>query len=241
MAIGVSDRQLNDIIGQAKQQLAIDPDCGTAWQSLGLAYRQQQDFPAAQAALEQATLLSPLTPLARLALADCYLSAGRSQLSQELYRLVAQDEPQPSPCIVLAAARGLGMTGDFHHAAQACRELLLLHPDHAQAYFDLGHYLSCQGAPLAVVEGLAREAIARAPEVTAYRTALAGLLWSRERLVEALAIVRPLTCRQLLSLSCRGCLSRLRDMFLEAGDDDRAGVCHERLAQLDSDAIADRC
>lgn len=219
-------------INRLRDEISARPEDGSLWQKLGLAHRQRLEMAAAQAALERATLLSPLSALARLALADCYLSAGKAPLALDLYRMVAADIPRAGVKAALAAAQGCDHCGDPASAAETCRAAIRFDGGEAQAYFDLGYYLARQGAPVPVVERMARQAIGLAPEVIAYRTALAGLLLKHDRAAEAYLLVRRLSCSQLLALRCRGCLEHLRQVYEAASDFERAAACFERLRQL---------
>ena len=168
-------------------------------------------------ALETASLLVPLEPASRCALAECHARAGRKELACDLYRQLGRDEKCPTT-LLPAVAAGLGSLGQNEAALAACRKIVRRDPEHHHAHFGVAFYLRRLGRPLQAVIAAVSRAHELRSRVSLYRLSLAALLdhsGQREEACDLLRDVDP------TAVQCRACLRRAMAIFQEAGDWER--------------------
>ena len=216
--------RLADAEEQVARLLRENPEDGHAWQSAGLLRHRMGDSEGGRDALETAGLLIPLSPMARLALAECLARTGHSELAGNLYRDLATDGGCPD-ALLPAVAAGLGQIGEYGAALGACIELVRRSPGLAEAHFGVAFYLRRLGRPVDVVLPVVARAHELAPDVPLYRISLATLLDHVGRRDEAREILRDL---DLDAVSCRGCLRRMSTIFREGGEAHRGEACRPR-------------
>lgn len=209
--------RVDEAVVLAERAVQEDPDDGRFWQFLGLLRHRQRDYSGACAALETASLLVPLEPASRCALAECHARAGRKGLACDLYRQLGRDERCPT-ALLSAVAAGLGSLGENEAALAACRKIVRRDPLHHHAHFGVAFYLRRLGRPLTSVIASISRAHELAPQVTLYRVSLAVLLdhsGQREEACDLLRDVDP------AAMQCSSCLQRAMAIFQEAGDWER--------------------
>ncbi len=212
---------------QARDYLRESPDHGGLWQLYGTALCSLRDYPAACDALERASALVPLHPLAQYALATCYFQMDLPDLACVIYEHLARTVVNTGMLSAMAAR--LGALGRHEAALEVCRRITGLDPAHHQAFFGIAFYLCRLGfPPEALIPHLAM-AMDLAPDVPHYRLNLA-FAWAdigcHREAAELLAPVPPAAVR------CPCQLERMRAVFERAGDGERARACQERLAAL---------
>ena len=214
----------------AGEGLESSPDDGDLWQMHGLLRQCLGDFTGARSSLETASLLVPLSPSARCALADCYARTGQTALARDLYRHLTGDDRIPSE-LLAAVASGLGGLGDDEAALGVCRDLVRRDPTRHEAHFGVAYYLRRLGHPAEAALPAVALAHELAPGVPLYRVVLASLLAQAGEHEEAYDLLRGVDPR---SVGCRCCLHRMMSVFLRAGDLARFGDCRAQTEQIAS-------
>lgn len=214
-----------------EQILLDDPDAGKAWELKGLILRSSGEWATACEALEQATMLTPLQPIARCVLAECHAGLGRRSLAIEMLQMLLEDLFTPTP-LLLRVASGLDQLGQPTFALAACREASRREPDVAQYYYEMGYYMGRCGQALHLVESVARRAIALDPRRVSYRVGLASLLSQQQRADEAWRLLAKLTAADIGQITCRCCVDRVLGIYEAVGDKRRALLCRQRQRQL---------
>ena len=194
----------------AGEGLESSPDDGDLWQMHGLLRQCLGDFTGACSSLETASLLVPLSPSARCALADCYARTGQAALARDLYRHLTGDDRIPSE-LLAAVASGLGGLGDDEAALGACRDLVRRDPTRHEAHFGVAYYLHRLGHPAEAALPAVALAHELAPGVPLYRVVLASLLAQAGEHEEAYDLLHGVDPR---SVGCRCCLHRMMSVFL---------------------------
>jgi tetratricopeptide (TPR) repeat protein len=212
----------------ARAGLSEFPDDGLLWQLLGMLRQRAGDFEGASEALETASLLVPLDPSVRCALADCHARLRRTELARQLYQHLAQDDACPT-ALLPAVASGLGSIGDDATALDVCRELSRREPTRHEALFGIAFYMRRLGHPAESLIPVVARAHELAPEVTTYRVLLASLLANTGEHQEAYELLRDVPPE---SVRCSGCLRRMMAVFRLAGDDARLGTCREQAERI---------
>lgn len=213
----------------ASEGLDSDPDNGALWQFHGLLRQRQGDIDGARTALETASLLVPLSPSGRCALADCYARTGKRELARDLYVHLANDIRTP-PELLPAAASGLGGLGESEAALDVCRELIRRDPSRHEAHFGVAYYLRRLGHPLEAAVPPVSRAHQLAPNVPLYRIVLASLMTKLGDHEEAYDLLRGVDPQ---SVGCRCCLTRMMTVFSRAGDHTRFDACRAREEMIE--------
>jgi tetratricopeptide (TPR) repeat protein len=183
--------RLAEAAAQYRALLRQQPRNSDAQNLLGLVLFQQQDFPAAVAALRQAMRLRSAADYARN-LGMALRAAGRLPEAIAAYRQALALQPGV-PETQFNLGNALGESGQHAAAAEALRAAIALRPDYGAAWQNLGGALLALGQPEEAVPafeaatrhrpedaqapyslGLALERLGRWPEAeAAFRTALA--------------------------------------------------------------------
>lgn len=202
-------------------------------QVYGLAAHHLGDRPAALNALETASLVAPLDPLARLALADLYLRSGRRRTAAATLRFLAEPGRCPTP-LLADLARLLGAFGAHRVAFKVCRRLARLRPWYHPAHYGMAYYLvKLKRPPVRVLRHL-RAAHELAPAAVPYRVSLAGALASAGRPAEACDLIRPVP---IGALGCSKCLERFRTAAAAVGDTELEARLRARLRDVVHDPL----
>lgn len=232
--------RLDEALTILADALDRSPDDGRMWELCGLIHRDQQETELSVDALERASLLVPLKPLAGICLAEGYAKLEKTELARDLF--VQQLElPRIEVESILHIAVGLDECGFPGLAMKACRQAQRMDPNHAQTYYDTGFYAARCGYPINVVASLARRAIALDPEQIQFRIGLASLLYQHEHYDAALDVVGEIRAEQIAEIDCRCCLERIGDLFEKVGDWQRAEWCRNRMTYLSIKGIESDC
>jgi Flp pilus assembly protein TadD len=211
----------------ARHFLDLSPEDGRLWQLFGTACCNLNDFAAGLDALETASSLTPLHPLAQLALATCYARLGKHELATMMFEHLGEATEEPK--LLARVARCLGALGRDAAALAVCRKLTRIDPANHSAHFGLAFYLQRLGAsPESLIAPLAM-ALDLAPEVAAYRINLAFAWAKLGRTRQAYELLMKVS---LETVGCSCTLQRLRAIFDSIGDHARSLVCQVRLSCL---------
>lgn len=179
-------------------------------------------------ALEQAAAIAPLSAVARLALAECYLGLGQLEPAQcELKFLCERGKSTAELWPGLADA--LYRSGLHRRAAKVWNRLRKGDPTNADAHYRYALCLHELGAdPEDLFEPLHEAAMLR-PDVPGYRVRLAEAWAQLEEFSEA---VEELAELDLEAIECECCLQRGARLYLAAGLEDQAALWLARRAAL---------
>jgi tetratricopeptide (TPR) repeat protein len=173
----------------AEMALAIDGDLAPAVRlrdaaSLGL------EVGGEEGTLEARRLVDSLAVGGTLELASRYVQRGEIGKATELYREVAQKNPESVPAIY-GLGWGLAKAGQYEDAAAAFRRILALEPTNADSRNALAFIFAVTGDSLERAEALAEEALAIAPKLSAYwYDTLGWVRYRRGKHEEALEALR---------------------------------------------------
>lgn len=211
----------------ARQFLQVAPDDGQLWQLCGTACWRLNDFAGALEALEEASVLTPLHPLAQYALAACYVWADLPDLAGVIYEHLGDTVEDAS--LLAMVAKSFGTLGQHEAALHVCRRIVALDPTYHTAFFGIAYYLGCLGhQPLTLIGPLAM-AVGLAPQVLHYRINLA-LAWSDAGAAEeAYDLLKSVSVE---AVNCPCCLRRMQGVFDAVGDCGRSLTCRVRLSCL---------
>ncbi len=210
-----------------------DKNDGRAWELMGLVLRDLGKPKSAVSALETASLLVPMHPLSQICLAECYAVIGKRRLARDLY-LSQRQIVQESVQLLLLVAAGLEGIDEPHLAMETCRQASAVDPDSGQVHYDMCFYASRCGSRVSVVENLAWRAVELEPGNVHFRVGLASLLVRLERFDKAHWVVSKLTVEQINQVTCKCCLARIQQLYIDMADEERSQWCHERLVALGS-------
>ncbi|ODU01647.1 MAG: hypothetical protein ABS79_01345 [Planctomycetes bacterium SCN 63-9] len=185
------------------------PEDGKLWQLRGMIRHRLRDFDAAGNDLETASLLVPLEPSARCALADCHVKAGEKTLARDLYVHLA-DDPKCPVELLPAVASGLGALSEYRPALETCRTLARRDPARHEAHFGMAYYLRRLGHPMDSILIHVSRAHELSPATPLYRITLASLLDHFGRRDEAQELLRDLDPK---AINCACCLRRISSIF----------------------------
>jgi tetratricopeptide (TPR) repeat protein len=209
----------------AKQALDESPDNGRLWEIYGTARCQLEDFEVACDALETASVLVALHPVAQVALAACYVRANRTELACLIYRHLAVTVTNTG--LLSKVAARLGALEKHSAALKVCRRIVDLDSGHHQAIFGIAYYLRRLGFSSGTILPHLEMALKLSPDNLTYRLNLAFALFDIDCDREAHETLKPVA---LEAVSSPCCLQRMRQIFDRAGDHARALLCRVRLA-----------
>lgn len=227
-AAALSTHSFDQAESWARRGLAVDENDGHLWQLLGVALSMRSQVRPACEALETASVLSPLCPLAACTLAKCYLQLGHLDLARTCLLHLAGPGRCPLPLLPRVAA-GLGAVGEDAVALEVCRQIISESPEHHAAHFGVAYYLGRLGGAVEEVIASLRRASALSPGMTSYRLNLAWVLACAGHTGEASALLGVIDPAEV---SCPFWLSRMADIFAAAGNRERAGDCRQLLAVM---------
>jgi Flp pilus assembly protein TadD len=211
----------------ARHFLRETPDDGRLLEIYGAACCNLKAYDAAQDALETATMLVPLHPLAQFALATCYVIADKPDLAAMMFEHLVGVVRCTS--MLSAIATRLGGLGRYESALEVCLKIKRIDPAHHQALFGVAYYLNHLGnPPEALIEPLAM-AMDLAPHVHHYRINLAFVLADTGRVDQACELFAGVP---LELINCPCVVRRIKDLFERNGDWGQSIRCQARLSCL---------
>jgi tetratricopeptide (TPR) repeat protein len=222
---------LREALRVAQAGLDKQPNDGRLWDLVGLIQHARGEFNTACRAIETASLLVPLTPPVQCVLAETYLQSEQGELARLIYEHLAKLSDLPV-YLLSKIASGLGRVGEIHLALQVCRRAAGRQPECDAPLFAMAYYMGRLRYPLEVILPVLDRAISLAPDCVLYRVSKAMLLERHGRTAEAVSVVRAVPVAELASLRCGRCLARLCQLFLGAGDTERAAACRQALDEM---------
>jgi len=222
---------IKEALRLSKKATRDDASNGKLWEIRGCLHRHCGEWASGRYALETATVLVPLSPAGQCCLADCYRVLDSEELAAEMYRRLLWNRHATSE-LLLQVANGFDELNEPVQAVTACRMALRRDADNAQAYYDMGFYMTRAGYPFSTVEATARRAVSLAPERVDFRTGLVGLLYVAGKPSAAYEEACRLRAGQIHRMTCRCCLQRLIEVFESHGDHLRSECVRERLLSL---------
>ena len=220
--------RIDQAIAELRGYLSHDANDGRAWQILGTLFYDRADVAQAQAALECASVLVPLSPRAQLVLARCYDGAGHSAAAQAIYLHVATMQGFEVELLELLAA-GLGRYGQFELALNVCRSAARLLPDDPMPLLGIVHYMYRLKRPIEHILPTMSRVVSLDPENRGLRIALAWMFNEVGQPAKAVAVLEQVACEEI---TCASCLERVQHIFEEAGDERSAAKCRAYLRAL---------
>lgn len=217
--------ELDKAICEAESQLSKDGDDGRLWELLGMLAYAKRDFSLAQSAIEQATVLIPLSARGQLVLGKCYDRSRYRETAAAIYRHVAR-QSQLASDLLEPLASGLGHCGEFKLALNVCQQAARRTPKSAVPLVGIAYYMRRLGRPIESILPTLARAHRLEPENVEYRISLAWMLHELGRSDDGASLLEQLTIEDF---SCIRCLTRMQHIFDSAGDDDRAEKCRTRL------------
>jgi tetratricopeptide (TPR) repeat protein len=211
-----------------REGLRLTPDDAGLWQLCGAALYELGLVDDAREALETASCLAPLGPLAQCTLADIYVRSRQFESARAICTHLAGRDDCPVP-LLPRVARGLGRLGEFGLALAVCERLAALRPTHHAAHFAVAFYRSLLGHAADQLLPHLLRAHELAPRVLSYCVSLASVLTAVGRLGQAYDVIRDVSPE---AVHCAGCVRRMLDVFAHAGDRLRAACWSERLVQM---------
>jgi len=205
---------------------------GRLWEQLGVVHFVRQEFNSARDALENATTLVPLSPLAQLYLAECYVASGAKESARAIGHHLAF-LPDVKESLFARLTTLLGKLGDCESALHVCRRAATAYPEDDQPIFGMAYYMSKLSYPLKKVLAVMRRAVALAPDCVTYRISLARLLDSDGQVDEAYQALQGIDGAQFSKLRCRCCLKQLLSILLAAEDYERCESVAGQLSALE--------
>lgn len=220
-----NDGKYTEAADYAWRCLEESPDDGRLWQLYGTARCHLEDFATGREALERASALVPLHPLAQYALATCYFQMDQPDLACVIYEHLA--EAVLSTDMLSAVVARLGALDKYELALKVCRRITDLDRSHHQAFFGIAFYLCRLGfSSEALIPHLAM-AMDLAPNALHYRLNLA-FAWADVGCPhEAHELLKPVA---LEDVCCPCWLRRMQRIFERVGDHARSVVCQVRLS-----------
>lgn len=205
----VRSSRLEEAASLASTGLDRFPDEGRLWRLRGLVRHQIQNYRGAGDDIETASLLVPLDPAARRALADCHMRAGEKALARDLYLHLSADPKCPTE-LLPAVASGLGGLGEYPAALETCRRLVRRDSNRHEAHFGIAYYLRRLGHSLQTIVTNVSRAHELSPATPLYRITLASLYDQAGRGDEARELLQDLDPS---ALKCPCCLKRVASLF----------------------------
>jgi Flp pilus assembly protein TadD len=219
------DGEFDKAVHACRWGLTVYPDDGRLWEVRGLSHWMRGDLASALRALETASVLVPLDPLAQLALAAAYAWADKPDLARTVYRHLAGLPGFPVPLLPRLAA-GLGRVGEYAAALLVCEEIVEVRPDYHPAWFGIAFYRRKLGRSVGdAIAPLARAATL-APDEDVYRLNLAGC---HAQAGDFPAAYRVAATVDVASIRCPNWLRLMLPVFDAAGDAGRRDACRRQL------------
>lgn len=206
----------------------LDRDSGQAWQLSGIIHWELGEIPAATSALERASLLVPLSPLAQCRLAECYLDARRKEVARVMFlHLATLDLLTLSLCE--SVAKGLVRCGEDEQALAFSMSGLMRFRVSHRLFFITSDVMRRLGYENDEILPFAYQAHRLRPENLSYRIHFAQHLNVARRPSQAAHLLDCVNIEEVESLAS---LQRLQMLFNQLNDDASEERCRIRLQQI---------
>jgi tetratricopeptide (TPR) repeat protein len=220
--------QTRQAIDELQEHLEERPHAAKLWELLGVLSFAIDDTELARAAIEQASIMIPLSARGQLVLAKCYDALGYREAAGAIYRHVATLDSLDDELMEPLAA-GLGRYGEYQHALAICRTAAKRMPDNPEPLKGIVHYMRRLRMPVERILPTLFRAHHLAPEDKDCRISLAWLLHETGQSNDGAALLEAVDTDDF---SCIRCLTLMQHIFEAAGHSDRATDCRNRLKVL---------
>jgi len=205
------------------------PDDGHLWQARAILLRKAGRHEEALDNIERAQVLVPLSHSGRIVLADGLRTAGRTQLSFDVYRSIAADKKLTADHLA-ELHRGFVELKAWHDSVAVCRRALEMTPDDDAIWFALAESLIRLEQPYEIVASVLRRAIQLAPTTHRYRVALVLQMLGQRYFGEAYYELCRIPVDALEDHCCGCCLDALLRLVCDIGDEQRSTKLAAMLA-----------
>lgn len=181
MNLGIAMQRAGNLQGAVecfRQALTLDPSSFRAYNNLGSIFASLGDWETALTFARAAVELNPSSAEIHGNLAHLYLKQSQTQTAIEHYRQAADLKPD-DPLYANSLGNALRVAGHFAEAEASMRRALLLQPNYAEAYFNLGFLYYVQQRPASLIEECYQKAIALAPDLAQAHVNLSHCLLRR--------------------------------------------------------------
>ena len=209
-------------------RLAACPNDAQSAELQGLILHSMHRFKEAKRTIEGAGIIRELGATARLVLADCYWFTGEQKMASTQFLSLAKQEDLPKQ-LLSDLAMALGRIKAFHAAIDVCRRAALADFNNDQARYGIAFYMSKAGYPPEFVLPIVHKLVELTPSIFFYRMAMATLFCHLGKPERAYLTIADATLQELETITCRGCVRRLFDLYKSSNDQQRMQFCRKRL------------
>ena len=196
----------------------------------GLAHYGLLDIPAAVHHLEIATTMVPLSAVAQLSLASCYLNQKFPLAAETIYRhLMTRSDVYDGKTLCTGVAEGLTRLDLHTEALSVCHRGLLQFPESHRLNFLCGINLRQDGNSPYVTRDYFRRAVRQNPESALYAIEYAKDCLETDDEEDAYETMRPI---DPANISCVAVLQRLRLVYDRLGDEAMTECCDDQLRAI---------
>ena len=196
----------------------------------GLAHYGLMDISAAIHHLETANTMVPLSAVAQLSLASCYLNQKFPLAAETIYRhLMSRSDVYDGKTICTGVAEGLTRLDLHTEALTVCRRGLLQFPASHRLNFLSGINLRQDGKSPYVTRDYFRRAVRQNPESPLYAIEYAKDCLDVDDVEDAFETMRPI---DPANISCVAVLQRLRLIYDRLGDEVMVESCDDQLRAI---------
>ncbi|MEM9942116.1 MAG: hypothetical protein AAF939_11065 [Planctomycetota bacterium] len=204
-----------DAVSIGKQAISQHPHDGRLFEVTGVAYFGWGKIMKSMSQLETATTLKPLSSIAQLTLAKCYLKTGMDESASTIVtHLVKQCidgifEPAGFPALVHCLAQ----MRRYLDAALVCECWTIQEPDNGHAHYGIAWYRAMGGEELIHHIQRLEKAVELLPNNVDYRITLGFAYADSSNIPRALGLFHEMTCEQIGCVGCPGCLGEIIDFL----------------------------
>ncbi|MEC7696540.1 MAG: hypothetical protein VYA11_05535 [Planctomycetota bacterium] len=196
----------------------------------GLAHYGLLDIPSAIHHLEIATTMVPLSAVAQLSLASCYLNQKFPLAAEAIYRhLKTRSDVYDGKTLCTGVAEGLTRLDLHTEALSVCHRGLLQYPESHRLNFLCGINLRQDGNSPYVTRDYFRRAVRQNPESPLYAIEYAKDCLETDDFEDAFETMRPI---DPANISCVALLQRLRLVYDRLGDEAMTECCDDQLRAI---------
>ena len=203
---------------------------GRIWEMRGLAHYGLVDIPASIYALETANTMVPLSLVAQISLASCYLQEKFPLAAEAIYNyLISQPGTFESQTICTGVAEGLTRLDLRPEALEVIRRGLLRFPNSHRLNYLCGINLRQEEQSPHITRGYFQRALRQNPDSIHYAIEYAKDCLAAEDPKEAANTLRPI---DPTNVECVAALQRLRLVYAQINDEEMAECCDDQLRAL---------
>ena len=203
---------------------------GRIWEIRGLAHYGLVDIASSMHALEMANTMVPLSLIAQISLASCYLHQKFPLSAETIYlHLMIQPQTYNSQTICTGVAEGLTRLDLRPEALKVCRRGLLRFPNSHRLNFLCGSNLRQQNESPYITRDYFHRALRQNPQSIHYAIEYAKDCLAAEDTEEAINTLRPI---DPANVHCVAALQRLRLVYEQINDEVMTESCDDQLRAI---------